>query len=73
MMNGSIIHIRQRHANLIDAVEKAVSAAARPDQRVIVLVYDGPGSLTRELSYFAPHQNHNDVRLVLQACVEQIK
>lgn len=65
-------NIRERHAQSIKALEVAVRRHVRPEQRAIILVYDGPEIITRELSWIAPHQQASDVKLILKATSEQI-
>ncbi len=65
-------NVRQRHSQAVKALQDAVRKHVPPDQRAIILVYDGPEVIARELSWMAPHQQSADVKLILKATAEQI-
>ena len=65
--------IRPRHAETMRALREAAKRVAKPDEKVIIMIYDGPTSIARELSYSAPGQLQNDVRLICEAVAAQIK
>ena len=65
--------IRERHQSAMRALLEAVTRHVPNDQRAILIVYDGPQAVTRELSWSAPGQNPDDVLRVFEAVVKQMK
>ena len=65
--------IKPRHAATMRAMRECAERIKGEDEKIIVLVYDGPRAVVRELSYWAPDHTQNDVRLICEAVAAQVQ
>lgn len=67
-----MVHVRERHRPVMEALCANADALVPSDQRYIIMVYDGPELLQRDLSYQASNATDTDVKNICAAMVQQI-
>lgn len=62
----------QHHEDTLLAMQQRCNEVVPPDQRYVIIVYDGPALLTRQLSWLAPGVSQEEAAAIIKQLTDSL-